>query len=402
MGIDGNQGDGDNERTILVPDGSRSIGVGEMFPELLKNTPSNIARLADEIEHCEGRQKYLAQTRSPSDGGDVRWYFCKVPSAVSVAIFLCYDPGMSKTHFVLERLGKRSMELPLASRSEAAEVGMHLLLGDHIVLTDKTIEDVHELSASIPRSEIVDKGAYFRFGMRDSLAIEASFLQREEVLLSYWWKEYAECSVGPSGPPSQSTMVDSWKNSQTFGLYEVEEERVGVPVKGGLYEVDLMKRHCFPVYWNGENRRVLRGHWFGQIGGLDWLPLREDIAEQLEFAYRRQVWHRRTFQPSGLFAARIDLHGSTVGLHALFIGEDDTWEAWLNIDAIGFSSVINFGGNGMKLRRGYAPSQSPKPTQDELRQQQEEAMDDYCSQVQIRILFSFLCLQLDRSLLTFV
>ena len=72
-------------------------------------------------------------------------------------------------------------------------------------------------------------------------------------------------------------------------LYEIEEERVGVPVKGGLYEVDLVSRHCFPVYWNGENRRVLRGHWFARKGGLDWLPLREDVAEQLEIAYRSQV-----------------------------------------------------------------------------------------------------------------
>lgn len=56
-----------------------------------------------------------------------------------------------------------------------------------------------------------------------------------------------------------------------------------------LLQVDLVKRHSFPVYWNGENRRVLRGHWFAQSGGLDWLPLREDVAEQLEFAYRRQV-----------------------------------------------------------------------------------------------------------------
>ena len=51
----------------------------------------------------------------------------------------------------------------------------------------------------------------------------------------------------------------------------------------------LVKRHCFPIYWNGENRRVLRGHWFARKGGLDWLPLREDVAEQLEFAYRGQV-----------------------------------------------------------------------------------------------------------------
>lgn len=57
--------------------------IDETSPDMLKNTPSNIRRLADEIEHLEGRQKYLAQTRSPSDGGDVRWYFCKMPLAVN-------------------------------------------------------------------------------------------------------------------------------------------------------------------------------------------------------------------------------------------------------------------------------------------------------------------------------
>ncbi|KAL2901454.1 Phospholipase SGR2 [Bienertia sinuspersici] len=283
-----------------------------------------------------------------------------------------------------------------------------------------------ELAASIPRSEVVGKGEYFRFGLRDSLAIEAAFLQnivfifsqREEELLSYWWREFAECSEGPKGRTSSTTEADLRQGSYASELYVVEEERVGVPVKGGLYErvkkmtmkmkrvggggdvedrecgatrmmmvvvvVDLMKRHCFPVYWNGENRRVLRGHWFAQSGGLDWLPLREDVSEQLEFAYRRQVWHRRTFQPSGLFAARVDLQGYTSGLHALFTGEDATWEAWLNVDSSGFSTIINFGGNGVKLRRGYAASPSPKPTQEELRQQKEEEMDDYCSEVPVR------------------
>ncbi|XVF63425.1 hypothetical protein PTKIN_Ptkin09bG0086100 [Pterospermum kingtungense] len=310
-----------------------SVGAGEVeetSPDSLKNTPYNIARLEDVIEHCKGRQKYLAHTRSPSDGGDVRWYFSEVPLAEN------------------------------------------------------------ELAASIPRTEIVGKCDFFRFGMRDSLAIEASFLQREEELLSSWWKEYAECSEGPRGRSSSGKKLDmgedssTSKGSQSAELYAFEEERVGVPVKGGLYEVDLMRRHCFPVYWNGENRRVLRGHWFARKGGLDWLPLREDVAEQLEVAYRSQVWHRRTFQPSGLFAARVDLQGSTPGLHALFTGEDNTWEAWLNVDASGFSSVISFGGNGIKLRRGYSASHSPKPTQDELRQRKEEEMDDYCSQVPVR------------------
>ncbi|KAD4180446.1 hypothetical protein E3N88_29037 [Mikania micrantha] len=292
--------------------------------DMLRNTPSNIRRLADEIQQCEGRQKYLAQTRSPSDGGDVRWYFSKIPMAEN------------------------------------------------------------ELAAAIPITEVVGKGDYFRFGMRDSLAIEASFLQREEELLSNWWREYGECSVGPKGSlPSISQSSDS-PSSQSSKLYANVEERVGVPVKGGLYEVDLFRRHSFPVYWNGDNRRVLRGHWFARKGSLDWFPLREDVAEQLEFAYRGRVWHRRTFQPSGLFAARVDLQGSSPGLYALFTGEDDTWDAWLNTISSGFSSIVNFGGTGLKLRRGYAPSYSPKPTQDELRQQKEEEMDDYCSQVPVR------------------
>lgn len=313
-----------------MAESSQKYEKAKKYADMLRNTPSNIRRLTDEIEQCEGRQKYLAQTRSPSDGGDVRWYFSKVPMAEN------------------------------------------------------------ELAAAFPRAEVVGKGDYFRFGMRDSLAIEASFLQREEELLSNWWGEYGECSEGPKGSVSSTSKSDpplkpyNLPSTRPGQRYADEDERVGVPVKGGLYEVDLVRRHSFPVYWNGDNRRVLRGHWFARKGSLDWLPLREDVAEQLEFAYRSRVWHRRTFQPSGLFAARVDMQGSSPGLHALFTGEDDTWDAWLNVGASGFASIVNFGGTGIKLRRGYAPSHSEKPTQDELRQQKEEDMDDYCSQVPVR------------------
>lgn len=74
----GSSSDGNESKS-----GEVSRRVEETSPDLLKNTPSNIARLEDEIEQCRGRQKYLAQTRSPSDGGDVRWFFCKVPLAQS-------------------------------------------------------------------------------------------------------------------------------------------------------------------------------------------------------------------------------------------------------------------------------------------------------------------------------
>ena len=92
-------------------------------------------------------------------------------------------------------------------------------------------------------------------------------LQREEELLSSWWKEYAECSEGPSVRPSSSAKLNSLSkasslnNAQSSHLYALEEERVGVPVKGGLYEVlpsfhtlpscyqcDSCKLKCFKIF----------------------------------------------------------------------------------------------------------------------------------------------------------
>lgn len=63
---------------------------------MLRNTPSNIRRLADEIQQCEGRTKYLAHTKSPSDGGDVRWYFRKVPMEKN-GVFFSFISHFAKT-----------------------------------------------------------------------------------------------------------------------------------------------------------------------------------------------------------------------------------------------------------------------------------------------------------------
>lgn len=65
-------------------------------------------------------------------------------------------------------------------------------------------------------------------------------------MLSCWWKEYAQCSEGPTGRPSTSKKLDgqinvsSVEGGPSTKLFEVEEERVGIPVKGGLYEVCLL------------------------------------------------------------------------------------------------------------------------------------------------------------------
>lgn len=73
-----------------------------------------------------------------------------------------------------------------------------------------------------------------------------TYVQREEEFLSSWWQEYAECSEGPQAPSNSNSKLDSQKKAssldraQSAKLYEIEEERVGVPVKGGLYEVAFL------------------------------------------------------------------------------------------------------------------------------------------------------------------
>ena len=76
--------------------------------------------------------------------------------------------------------------------------------------------------------------------------------QREEELLSSWWEEYAECSEGPrerSGSTSKSdpqAKVSSLERARSAHyLHAIEEERVGVPVKGGLYEVSFLSIFFF-------------------------------------------------------------------------------------------------------------------------------------------------------------
>lgn len=67
------------------------------------------------------------------------------------------------------------------------------------------------------------------------------YMQREEELLSCWWKEYAECSEGPKARPSYDAKEGPQSKASSLMRAQsgevLEEERVGVPVKGGLYEV---------------------------------------------------------------------------------------------------------------------------------------------------------------------
>ncbi|GAQ85140.1 unknown protein [Klebsormidium nitens] len=168
----------------------------------------------------------------------------------------------------------------------------------------------------------------------------------------------ADSSQAGSVPePPKSTASESDDSSE-----------IGIQVKGGLYECFLEKRKLSAIFWKAGHRRILRGSWFAQPRKTkDWLPLREDIAEQLEIAYRGQVWRRRSFLPNGMYAHRVNIAGPSLGLYALFTGEDDTWEAWLGVDGSGvISRMFSAGHPTTRLRRGFRDEGAPVGQEEHL------------------------------------
>ncbi|CAN6924746.1 unnamed protein product [Brassica oleracea var. botrytis] len=110
-------------------------------------------------------------------------------------------------------------------------------------------------------------------------------LYREDDILSLWWKEYADCSQGslaqvvPKNKLNKQLIDTHLETFVSSTVYEVEEERVGVPT------TDL----------------------------------------NFVWTFLSQVWRSRRFEPYGFLASHVDLQI----LQSLFTGEDDTWKSWL-------------------------------------------------------------------------
>lgn len=59
------------------------------------------------------------------------------------------------------------------------------------------------------------------------------------------------------------------------------EGEVGLLVKAGLHEVDMVKRRMQPCYWPGTLHRVIRGSWYVDKGsGYAPLKVRAQSAHQ--------------------------------------------------------------------------------------------------------------------------
>ncbi|XP_071334469.1 phospholipase DDHD1b [Trachinotus anak] len=146
-----------------------------------------------------------------------------------------------------------------------------------------------------------------------------------------------------------------------------------VCVRGGLYEVDIREKECYPVYWNQQDRiPVMRGQWF--IDGT-WLPLEEDESDLIELEHLarfRGQQMRDTYEMEAV-TTTVDCKDA---IHSLKLSRSHVdWhsvdEVYLYSDAttskiartvtqkLGFSKASS---SGTRLHRGYVEEAAPEDT----------------------------------------
>uniref|UniRef100_A0A8C2X938 DDHD domain containing 1b n=1 Tax=Cyclopterus lumpus TaxID=8103 RepID=A0A8C2X938_CYCLU len=146
-----------------------------------------------------------------------------------------------------------------------------------------------------------------------------------------------------------------------------------VCVRGGLYEVDIREKECYPVYWNQQDRiPVMRGQWF--IDGT-WLPLEEDESDHIEMEHlaRFRGQQMRDTYEMEVVTTTVD---SKDAIHSLKLSRSHMdWhsvdEVYLYSDAttskiartvtqkLGFSKASS---SGTRLHRGYVEEAAPEDT----------------------------------------
>ncbi|XP_038583201.1 phospholipase DDHD1b [Micropterus salmoides] len=146
-----------------------------------------------------------------------------------------------------------------------------------------------------------------------------------------------------------------------------------VCVRGGLYEVDIREKECYPVYWNQQDRiPVMRGQWF--VDGT-WLPLEEDESDLIEMEHlaRFRGQQMRDTYEMEMVTTTVD---SKDAIHSLKLSRSHVdWhsvdEVYLYSDAttskiartvtqkLGFSKASS---SGTRLHRGYVEEAAPEDT----------------------------------------
>ncbi|XP_077567588.1 phospholipase DDHD1b [Stigmatopora nigra] len=177
--------------------------------------------------------------------------------------------------------------------------------------------------------------------------------------------------------PVESVAVDEShvRLSFTDELRDPDESMIieAVCVRGGLYEVDIKEKECYPVYWNQQERiPVMRGLWF--IDGT-WLPLEEDESDMIEQEHLtrfRGQQMRDTYEMEAVITTidskdaihSLKLSRSHVDWHSVdlvYLYSDATTSkiARTVTQKLGFSKASSC---GTRLHRGYVEEAAPEDT----------------------------------------
>uniref|UniRef100_A0A8D3CSU3 DDHD domain containing 1a n=1 Tax=Scophthalmus maximus TaxID=52904 RepID=A0A8D3CSU3_SCOMX len=212
-----------------------------------------------------------------------------------------------------------------------------------------------------------DKKTWKPFVGHDSLNIELMLRKYHELNPGAAGSRVRGASVHGGRGSLDTSTASSDDRDPDSGDINVEP----VCVRGGLYEVDIRERECYPVYWKQQDQiLVMRGQWF--IDGT-WLPLEEeesDLIEQEHLNHFRGQQMQDTFE-TDLVVQTVD---SKDAIHSMKLSRTHVdWhsveEVYLYSDAttskiartvtqkLGFSKASS---SGTKLHRGYVEEASPE------------------------------------------
>uniref|UniRef100_A0A665WJC3 Phospholipase DDHD1-like n=1 Tax=Echeneis naucrates TaxID=173247 RepID=A0A665WJC3_ECHNA len=228
-----------------------------------------------------------------------------------------------------------------------------------------------------------DKRTWKPFVGHDSLKIEIVYRRfceqnpnnvKRPVVLS----EPDAKDVHPDSGPDDCGRVWAELSGQQYGEETKDPDGISiiveaVCVRGGLYEVDIRQKECYPVYWNQQDRiPVMRGQWF--IDGT-WLPLEEDDSDLIELEHL-DCFRGQRMRDTYEMEAVITTVDSKDAVHSLKLSRSHVdWhsvdEVYLYSDAttskiartvtqkLGFSKASS---SGTRLHRGYVEEATPEDT----------------------------------------
>ncbi|XP_067222876.1 phospholipase DDHD1 isoform X1 [Chanodichthys erythropterus] len=107
------------------------------------------------------------------------------------------------------------------------------------------------------------------------------FMGHDSLRIEIMYRRF--CELNPESSRAGEEILDPSLETREPSEETCESVDIAVEavcVRGGLYEVDVRNKECYPVYWNQQECiPVMRGQWF--IDGT-WTPVEEDESDLIE------------------------------------------------------------------------------------------------------------------------